>query len=164
MCDDNALIANIVAQWPGSTHDSSIFDNSHLCAMLEQQEFQGHLVGDNGYPCRAYLMTLLLNAQTPAERRYNACHITERGLVERVFGVCKQRFPCLQDGLCTKLDTTLTVIVTVAVLYNFGERLGDELSEEADEDPHEERDDQEHHSAATVNGNAVCRTLIEKHF
>ena len=27
VCDSNALITNIVARWPGVTHDSRIFDN-----------------------------------------------------------------------------------------------------------------------------------------
>ncbi len=68
VCDEKAHITNIVARWPGSTHDSRIFDNSHLCALLEIHAFQGHLVGDNGYPCRAYLLTPILNPSMPAEK------------------------------------------------------------------------------------------------
>lgn len=79
-------------------------------------------------------MTPLLNRTTPAEKRYNTCHIAARGLVERVFGVWKKRFPCLQNGLRTKLETTLAVIVALAVLYNLGIRLGDELPQEPNAD------------------------------
>ncbi|XP_016300735.1 putative nuclease HARBI1 [Sinocyclocheilus anshuiensis] len=166
VCDEKVQIINIVARWPGSTHDSRIFDNSHLCALLESHAFQGHLVGDNGYPCRAYLLTPILNPSTPAEKRYNTCHIAARGLVERVFGVWKKRFPCLQNGLRTKLDTTLAVIVALAVLYNFGKRLGDEVLPEFEVDYRIEHteDEGEEHNAATANGNAVRRTLIENHF
>uniref|UniRef100_A0A672KZA5 DDE Tnp4 domain-containing protein n=1 Tax=Sinocyclocheilus grahami TaxID=75366 RepID=A0A672KZA5_SINGR len=161
--DEKAQITNIVARWPGSTHDSRIFDNS---ALLERHAFQGHLVGDNGYPCRAYLLTTILNPSTPAEKRYNTCHIAARSLVERVLGVWKKRFPCLQNGLRTKLDTTLAVIFALAVLYNFGKRLGDEVLPEFEVEyriEHTEAEGEEH-NAATANGNAVRRTLIENHF
>ncbi|XP_016109879.1 putative nuclease HARBI1 [Sinocyclocheilus grahami] len=159
VCDEKAQITNIVARWPGSTHDSRIFDNSHLCALLESHAFQGHLVGDNGSPCCAYLLTPILNPSMPAEKRYNTCHIAARGLVERVF-------PCLQNGLRTKLDTTLAVIVALAVLYNFGKRLGDEVLPEFEVDYRigNTEEEGEEHNAANANGNAVRRTLIENHF
>ncbi len=158
VCDEKVQITNIVARWPGSTHDSRIFDNSHLCALLESHAFQCHLVGDNGYPCRAYLLTPILYSSTPAEKRYNTCHIAARGLVERVW---KKR-----NGLRTKLDTTLPVIVALAVLYNFGKRFGDEVLSEFEVDYRIEHtdDEGEEHNAATANGNAVWRTLIENHF
>ena len=62
------------------------------------------------------------------------------------------------------MDTTLTVIVAVAVLYNFGKRVGDELPE-VDEDPlQNDLEDAQVQNAANPNGNAVRRTLIENHF
>uniref|UniRef100_A0A673WVB2 DDE Tnp4 domain-containing protein n=1 Tax=Salmo trutta TaxID=8032 RepID=A0A673WVB2_SALTR len=163
VCDKGQL-TNIVARWPGSTHDSRIFDNSHLCAMLERGAYEGHLLGDNGYACRGCLMTPLLNPQTPEERECNTSHILVRILIEKVFGVEKKRFPCL-EGLRTKMDTTLTIIITVAVLYNFGKRQGHKLPEEAEEDlPEENEEDGQVQHAANANGNAVRRTLIENHF
>ena len=167
VCDDQAQITSIVARWPGSTHDSRIFDNSHLCAVLEGGEIGGYLVGDGGYACRSYLMTPLLNPQTQAERNYNKSQIKTRQVIERVFGMWKRRFPCLKFGLRTKLDTTLSIIVAVAVLYNIGKRIGDELPEE-NEDPREDEEVEDVQAglqnAANVNGSAVRRTLIETNF
>lgn len=58
-------------RWPGSVHDSTIFDNSLLRAQFENNEFKGcFLLGDGGYPCRKYLMTPLLNPTTAAEKKY----------------------------------------------------------------------------------------------
>lgn len=51
VCDEKFQITTTVARWPGSTHDS------HVCALLEGHGFQGHLVGDYGYPGHSYLMT-----------------------------------------------------------------------------------------------------------
>ena len=164
VCDDQAQITHVVARWPGSTHDSRIFDNSQLCALLERGEIRGHLVGDNGYACRPYLMTPLLNPQTQAEKNFNYSHIKTRGVIERVFGVWKRRFPCIQEGLRTKLDTTLTIIVAVAVLYNFGKRVGDELPEEDEHPLEDDLADAQVQNAGNANGNAVRRTLIENHF
>ena len=52
---------NIVNRWPGSTHDSRIFDNSRICFQFEQNDIDGLLLGDKGYPCRPFLMTALNN-------------------------------------------------------------------------------------------------------
>uniref|UniRef100_A0A4W5MIM2 DDE Tnp4 domain-containing protein n=1 Tax=Hucho hucho TaxID=62062 RepID=A0A4W5MIM2_9TELE len=140
VCNDKGQLTNIIARWPGSTHDSRIFDNSHLGAMLERGACEGHLLGDNGYACCG---------------EYNTSHI--------LASVGEKRFPCL-EGLCTKMDTTLTIIIAVAVLYNLGKRQGDELPEEAEEDLPEMNEDGQVQHAANANGNAVRRTLIENHF
>jgi len=60
-----------VNSWPGSVHDSTIFDNSLLRAQFENHEFgDALLLGDGGYACRNYLMTPLANPITEAEKRY----------------------------------------------------------------------------------------------
>lgn len=83
-----------------------------------------------------------------------------------MFGVWKKRFPCLQNGLRTKINTTLAVIVSLSVLYNFGKRHGDEVLSEFEVDYRIEHtdDEGEDHNVATAIGNAVRRTLIENHF
>ena len=50
ICDHDLILTNVVARWPGSTHDSRIFENSNICARLERREIQDILIGDNGYP------------------------------------------------------------------------------------------------------------------
>lgn len=39
VCDSDMKICDIVARWPGSTHDATIFANSRLCARFENREF-----------------------------------------------------------------------------------------------------------------------------
>ena len=36
VCDSDAFITNIVARWPGSTHDSRIFENSNITDKLRE--------------------------------------------------------------------------------------------------------------------------------
>ena len=116
VCGPNLDILNIVARWPGSVHDARIFDNSRICAQFERGDIQGILVGDNGYPCRQYLMTPVIDPQTRPQRRYNVAQIRTRNTVERMFGVWKRLFPCLSTTLRAKLQTSLTIIVATAVM------------------------------------------------
>lgn len=117
--DADLNIRNIVARWPGSTHDSRIFDNSEIAARFERNEIAGILIGDSGYPLRQYLITPLLRPQTQPERRYQRAFCRTRVKIENVFGIWKRRFPCLQLVLRLKLETSLAVIVACAVLHNF---------------------------------------------
>lgn len=48
VCSQDLKFTNIVARWPGSVHDSRIFQNSRLCARLENNEYDGILLGDSG--------------------------------------------------------------------------------------------------------------------
>lgn len=82
VCGPNLEFYNIVARWPGSAHDSNIFDNSRLCQELEDELLPGHLLGDSGYPCRKYLLTPVTAPHDRGENRYNAAHITSIWTIE----------------------------------------------------------------------------------
>lgn len=126
-CDASLNITNLVARWPGSVHDATIFSNSRLCAEFETQQIsQGYLLGDGGYPNKAYLLTPLTVVTTPAERRFNFSQIRTRNPIERTFGVWKRRFPCLKLGLRVHLQHTLTIIVACGVLHNIALRMKEE--------------------------------------
>lgn len=135
VCDSRLKVRHIIARWPGSVHDATIFNDSPLIVQLENGDYGRHnfLLGDSGYPCKAYLLTPVRNPRTPAEEAYNRAHITTRNTVERCFGVLKRRFPCLALGLRTKLETTMAIIVACAVLHNFAIDLGDVDDEEPEE-------------------------------
>ena len=82
---------DVVAKWPGSQHDATIFENSNVRTHLEGLE-NSWLLGDSGYPLRKYLITPKLHPVTEAEVRFNTAHSRTRILVERAFGVLKSRF------------------------------------------------------------------------
>ncbi|XP_072043033.1 putative nuclease HARBI1 [Amphiura filiformis] len=118
VCDMEGRILNIVARWPGSAHDSRIFNESSLKAELERGQIEGHLLGDSGYPCLRYLMTPLLAPANAADERYNKAQIRGRNVIERLNGMLKRRFPCL-NHMRIKLDTVFAVIIACATLFNF---------------------------------------------
>ncbi|VEN62479.1 unnamed protein product [Callosobruchus maculatus] len=110
---------DVVARWPGSAHDATIFANSTLRARFENHEFPNCLlIGDSGYPLRNYFMTPLVNPATQAERLYNESLIRTRNGIERMIGLWKRRFPVIAYGIRLKMDTVKTVIVATTVLHN----------------------------------------------
>ena len=133
VCDKNNYITDVVARWPGSVHDSTIFDNSRLRAELETQNREGYLIGDGGYPCRRYLLTTFANPTTDAERAYNNSLTSARNCIERTNGILKRRFPALKYGIRLRVDNVLPVIVATVVLHNIAVTLGDEEPPEDEE-------------------------------
>jgi len=87
VCDSDAFITNIVACWPGSTHDSRIFEKSNIADKLRDGALDGFLLRDGGYACRAYLLTPILKPKNAGEVRYNTAHRRTRCVIERCFGL-----------------------------------------------------------------------------
>ncbi|KAF7989187.1 hypothetical protein HCN44_007717 [Aphidius gifuensis] len=72
VCDADLEIIDIVARWPGSVHDSTIFLNLNIHTNFEAGRYGDVLlVDDSGYALSSYLLTPLRNPQTPAENLYN---------------------------------------------------------------------------------------------
>ncbi|XP_037866933.1 putative nuclease HARBI1 [Bombyx mori] len=107
ICGPQMEIYDIVVRWPGSVHDSRIFNNSRL--RFEEGDLDGILVGDSGYAQTGFMYTPVLNPQTDPEHRYNrAC----------VNGVLKRRFACLCRKLQYSTPNTCNIIVSCAALHN----------------------------------------------
>lgn len=122
VCDSSMKFLNIVAKYPGATHDSFILTNSNIYELFDSREIGiGWLLGDSGYPLRPWLMTPMLNASTEAEERYNRGHMRARCVVERSFGLLKSRFRCIDNSAGTLLygaTKSCDITVGVAVLHN----------------------------------------------
>lgn len=56
---------NVVARWPGSTHDSVMLRESAITDVMDRWHGDEVLLGDSGYPLRPWLMTPFLNTTTP---------------------------------------------------------------------------------------------------
>lgn len=161
ICDSQLRIRNVISRWPGSVHDSRIWDNCLLHGEFEREEIQGWLIGDAGYACQPFLMTPLLNPLTNPEMRYNRSHIKTGSTIEQTFGIWKCRFPGLGTGLRVKLQKAPTIVVAAAVLHNICITNGEEIFEGDDVDnnmpPDEIHDNQDR-------GNVVRTRLIANVF
>ncbi|CAK1587254.1 unnamed protein product [Parnassius mnemosyne] len=126
ICNANLEIIDIVARWPGSAHDSTIFNNCCRKAKFEAGDYgEGILLVDGGYAATSYSMPPLENPGTAVEQLYNESQIRTRNAVERSYGVWKRRFPILALGLRVKLDKALVIIIATAVLHNILRQRGE---------------------------------------
>ena len=169
VCGPDLKFFNVVARWPGSAHDSNIFDNSHLCVEMEEGRHRGRLLGDAGYPCRNFLFTPLRNPQTDQEHTYNRRHIKTRNSIERAFGVLKRRFACLKGTVTVNLETTTIIIIAAAVLHNLAILGRVPLPEDAENNIEEPQDDiEDHDHGQYINeglvGNAARLQYIRRYF
>ncbi|XP_048236735.1 putative nuclease HARBI1 [Haliotis rufescens] len=103
ICDSSLRFTNVVAKWPGSTHDSLIWSSSQVGMRMEDffgLEFISYICKQMlfgfyylyRYACRHWMLTPLVDPPTKPEQKYNAAHIRTRNTVERAFGVLKSRF------------------------------------------------------------------------
>ena len=99
VCDANLMILDVVALWPGRTHDAFIWNNSRLSERMERGEMEPYwLLGDAGYGCHPYLLTPLADPVTAQERRYQEAHVCTRNAIERCNAILKRRFRYVEIG------------------------------------------------------------------
>lgn len=88
ICDSTLRIQDIVARWPGSSHNQTIFNNSAIRRKFETGEMGSKLLlGDSGYGVTKYLIPPLLHVVTDVEQLFNESQIRTRNPIERCFGV-----------------------------------------------------------------------------
>ncbi|XP_049918285.1 putative nuclease HARBI1 [Epinephelus moara] len=116
-CDPNCLITSVDARWPGSVHDSRVFNESTLCRRLQQGDFSGVLLGDRGYALQPYLMTPYPEPDPGPQALYNRAHNSTRARIEQTFGLLKARFACLRQ-LRVAPDRACKIVAACCVLHN----------------------------------------------
>lgn len=75
-------------------HDACILKESNLCHEFQQTAPDSILLSDSGYPLLSRLMTSFVTI-TCDSLQDNNVHGTTRGTIERLNGVLKRRFACL---------------------------------------------------------------------
>ncbi|XP_064464165.1 putative nuclease HARBI1 [Ornithodoros turicata] len=132
-------ILDVVANWPGSTHDSRILRDSNIGREFERGVHTGLLLGDSGYPCKRWLMTPFLQPRDRPQANYNTSHSTTRAVVERTIGQLKRRFHCLHSELRVATRHCCPIITACCVLHNIAKQFGSEVRESPrdsdDDDP-----------------------------
>ncbi|XP_044751420.1 putative nuclease HARBI1 [Coccinella septempunctata] len=101
ICSSNLRILNVIARYPGATHDSFIWNQSRCQYILRNLYLRTrrsfYLLGDSGYPLRPWLLTPFDGNPEPGTPQYEFNqHLKKtRCLIERCNGVLKMRFRCL---------------------------------------------------------------------
>ncbi|KAM4531402.1 putative nuclease HARBI1 [Odontesthes bonariensis] len=109
------IITNCVVKWPGSVHDARILKE------LQTNRPNGILLGDSAYPLLPWLMPPFPVANTPEQARFNTAHCKTRCAIERLNGVLKRRFACL-NYLRVEPKVACNIILACIVLHNIATR------------------------------------------
>ncbi|KAJ3640453.1 hypothetical protein Zmor_003747 [Zophobas morio] len=131
----NLKILGLNARFPGSTHDSAIWQASNIKTTLQNLYLRGDdslLIGDSGYPLQPFLITPFENPEENSpESRYNYHFIRARNVIERLNGVLKSRFRCLLKHRVLNYRPTVAgkIIYSCGVLHNIAQHYNDNLRE-----------------------------------
>ncbi|CAG2192715.1 HARBI1 [Mytilus edulis] len=104
---------NLVARWSGSAHDSHMLRTSNIRTVLERDNDglqNGIRLGNSGYACKSYLITLYLRPSDQSKERYNGSHCRTRVTIERAFCWLKRRFHCLHGEIRMHHERAFTII------------------------------------------------------
>lgn len=116
----NLKILDIVARFPGSVHNETIWKNSPVKMRLQHGVYgqDSIIFADGGYANSLHVVTPLRNPVGIVQTTFQESVIRTRDPVERQYGILKGRFPVLSLGLRLSLRRTMSVIVVCAVLHN----------------------------------------------
>lgn len=138
VCDAFQNIINVCANFPGSSHDAFIMDNSAIPAIFGRDPPpDGWLIGDNGYPSKTWLLVPYVRPTTVRQISFNRKHAQARAVIERTFGTLKQRYRCIDRSGGTVQYTPQKVasfFVACCVLHNIAKRHGVVFDDDLDED------------------------------
>ncbi|XP_064652596.1 putative nuclease HARBI1 [Lineus longissimus] len=135
VCDHTGKFTNIVAKWPGATHDSYIFRNSALSSNFAGARGEdGMMLGDSGYPCRPFLITPYPNPTTPREQHFNKSLCGTRVRIEHAFGVLKRRFHVLHGEVRMQPERVVKIVSACTVLHNIAVMRGEREPPEDESD------------------------------
>ncbi|KAI7813805.1 putative nuclease HARBI1 [Triplophysa rosa] len=116
-CDHQCMVTSLDARWPGSVHDSQIFNASVLYQRFKDGLYDGILVGDRAYACQSFLMSPYQNPETRPQHDFNMA-LGQTGLmIKRTFGILKSRFGCLRD-LRVSPERASQIVGACVVLHN----------------------------------------------
>lgn len=160
ICDSRSKFTAVSIRWPGSCHDSFVLRQMPLWDSFENNEREGTILGDSGYPCRTWLMTPFGHPQNQSEQGFNNALTKTRVKIECAFGRLKMRFRCLHDELRVTPEKAPLLIGAAMILHNIAIDLGMPHFDDI-EDGNEEQPAIQHHAN---NGFEVRNFIANNYF
>lgn len=167
-CNADQLFVFADANYPGSVHDSAVYQMSGLKRRMPNSH--GFMLGDSGFPSDKFMLTPTANAPTGSkEARYNAAHKHTRNVVERTFGCLKMRFRCLTKSRTLHYAPEKAAKITYAcmMLHNICMSRNIEIEADQEHANDDDSDDDEDENALVeqdVPGQRIRHSYIQRHF
>lgn len=158
-------IYDLDCRWPGSTHDSRIWNRSEVKHYMESQR-RFLVAGDSGYPISDVLIKPFSMNEASGDRRKRMFNRRLSGartvMSENIYGVWKRRFPIIKS-LRTGFLFSQKIICATAILFNLGRMWAEEdLEEEENEDADGNDDDNQEFTVQDQTSNARARGQVER--
>ena len=158
-------------QWPGSVHDSTIYNMSSVKTVIEDLPQSGWLIGDSGYPQRERLLMTPFSSKivlSDKQKKYQKSQLRARNSVERTIGILKSRFRCLdhksRGALPFDPEKSAVVIACCIILHNYCRRRNIEITVLQHIIDAERENKQKPPRDTLVAGNKARTVLINKYF
>jgi hypothetical protein len=131
VCDFDMQFTYILAGWEGSAHDGTVLrDAVHNRGFITPPK--KYWLGDAGYSnsntvlvpyrsTRYHLREQRLASQKPANSKelFNLRHASLRNVVERIFGVLKNKYKILRTAPEYSIDTQTRIVLACTALHNW---------------------------------------------
>ena len=163
VCDSKMQFLDVYTGWPGSVHDSRVFNNSPLKSRLEELPSQFHLLGDSAYALNQYLLVPFRdNGHLIAlEKNFNKVHSSTRVEIEMAIGLLKGKFRRLKFLEMYNILDSPYIIFSACALHNFILKRSDLDLDEIEHDNEQAGGDVETESVATHNAPAAARKRLD---
>jgi hypothetical protein len=130
----NRSFCYVFCGFPGSVHDSTVFQNCSLFQKLDTRchdlfdPRKYHIIADSAFPLKEWLITPYKKSDaqplSPAKKLFNRKLSSTRMVIELIFGDLKNRFKRCTD-VNTSIDRGVQIVVTCCVLHNICIQQGD---------------------------------------
>jgi hypothetical protein len=167
VCNFDMKFTDVLVGWEGSTADSTLWKEAIRCGAVQVPDGK-YLLGDAGFaicdllisPYRAtryHLQEWKRSGARPKnkEELFNLRHAQLRNVVERIFGVLKNRFKILILPRFFKMEAQMLVVQALCVLHNILVNLNEQDPEENPDGGEPDEDDEIEEQIGGNNGEGI---------
>ncbi|XP_058122802.1 putative nuclease HARBI1 [Anopheles ziemanni] len=134
ICDHKMVIRYVNARYGGANHDSHIWSVNGIDDFFANKHQTGDttvkVLADSAYPSKPWIVTPKRNAAPDSpEASYNTHHAKGREIIERTFGILKNKSTCLLWARQLHYTPEIAICITnvccalynICIAHNFSE-------------------------------------------
>lgn len=164
ICDANRKFIDICVGYPGSVHDSRVFENSDIYQRLPNACGNYIILADSAYRCTQYVLTPYRDngRMTREQKKFNMVFSSGRVIVEHSFGNLKNKFRQLRYCKLRGVDKICHFVRACVVLHNMID--GQEPFDEENQEPVDVNNEEVYDGPDLAGGAALRNQLCAQLF